>query len=261
MSLKTNDFFKIRRFLTTSWLLFLFISAYAADSRVFMEKGNKAYADGFYANALELYKEVIKQGYESPDLYYNIGNTCYKLNDLPSAILYYERARKLDPGKEDVNFNLKVANSKIADKIEAVPELFYKRWFTSLTHMWSADRWAKVSIVFLILSLLLGGFYFVSRIIVLRKVGFWLGLVFITLSFIFMFFGYQNYLQIKNQDEAIIFAPTITIKSSPDDKSIDLFVLHEGTKVQLLDHIGNWFEIKIANGSIGWLPSSSIERI
>jgi tetratricopeptide (TPR) repeat protein len=242
-------------------LLFLTGGLYAMDYNLTITRANKAYTDGLYTNALELYKQVLNDGYESPDLYYNIGNVYYKMNDFTSAILYYERAKKLNPGNEDIDYNLKVANSKIADKIEPIPELFYRRWVASLTRQFSADTWAEAGIIGFIVSLILAAFYVISRILFIRKFGFWLGIIFLFLSLFCFLFAYQNYRNVKNETDAIIFAPTVTIKSSPDEKSIDLFVLHEGTKVQLLDQIGTWFEIKIANGSIGWLPSSSVERI
>ncbi len=241
--------------------LFLTVNLFAMDYRLTITKANKAYSDGLYTNALELYRQILKDGYESADLYYNIGNVFYKMNDFTSAILFYERAKKLNPGNEDIEYNLKVANSKIADKIEPIPDLFYRRWYTSMTRQFSVDTWAKAGIIGFALTLVLAAFYVISRVLFIRKLGFWLGIILFFLSLFCFLFAYQDFRNLKNQTEAIIFAPTVTIKSSPDDKSIDLFVLHEGTKVQLMDQIGNWFEIKIANGSIGWLPSSSIERI
>jgi tetratricopeptide (TPR) repeat protein len=242
-------------------LLLLPVLTFAADTEITIAKANKAYTEGFYANAAELYKAVIASGYESVDLYYNLGNACYKQNDLASAILYYEKAHKMDPGNEDVNFNLKIANTKITDKIEAIPELFYKRWFKSLLESFSADKWAKSGLLFLVFGLLGGIFYFISKQLFIRKAGFWLGLVFIFISLFSFLFAWQSYNDAIHRKEAIIFTPTITLKSSPDEKSVDLFVLHEGAKVEIIDNIGTWFEIRIANGSVGWLPVSSVEKI
>ncbi|MCX6250411.1 MAG: tetratricopeptide repeat protein [Bacteroidetes bacterium] len=251
----------MKRVVLISGLLFFCTFIFAIDNQAIISQANKAYADGLYNNALDLYKQVLKSGYESADLYYNIGNTSYKMNDFTSAILYYEKAIKHDPGNPDYTFNLKVANGKIADKIEPIPELFYKRWYHSLVTQCSADVWAKVGVGIFILSLVCAAFYFISRVLFIRKTGFWLGITLFVLSFFSFLFAYQNYQVIQSQDEAIIFTPTVTIKSSPDDKSIDLFVLHEGTKVQLIDQIGIWYEIRIANGSVGWLPLSTLERI
>ena len=245
-------------------VVFLFLLpglTFAVNPEITVAKANKAYTDGFFDNAIELYKSVISEGYESVDLYYNLGNACYKQNDISSAILYYEKAHKLDPGNEDVNFNLKIANTKITDKIESIPELFYKRWYRKLIESYSVDKWSKTGLVFLCLGLIAGLFYFVSRTLITRKFGFWLGIVLILISLFSFLFAWQSYNDIMHRKEAIIFAPTVTIKSSPDEKSVDLFVLHEGAKVELIDNIGTWYEIRITNGSVGWLNESTVERI
>ena len=121
----------MRKILLFLVVMLSFICAKASD-QVIIDKANKAYTDGLYANSIELYKDVLKNGHESAELYYNIGNAYYKMNDYSSAILYYERGKRLDPGNEDINFNLKIVNNKIADKIEPLPDLFYKRWYNAL---------------------------------------------------------------------------------------------------------------------------------
>lgn len=242
-------------------VLFLMLFSYASENQLVIAKANKAYAEGLFTKAVELYKQVLTSGNESWELYYNLGNSYYKLNDFTSAILYYEKAKKLNPGNEDINFNIKVTNNKIADRIEPLPEMFYKRWYRNLVELFSVDNWARIVILSFILSLSFGLLYVISQRVLLRKVGFWTGIIFFIISLISVLFSVQNYHTLQNNTEAIIFTPTVTIKSSPDEKSIDLFVLHEGAKVQILDNIGNWYEIRIANGSVGWLLTSSVEKI
>lgn len=242
-------------------VLFLMLVSYASENQLVIAKANKAYAEGLFTKAVELYKQVLTSGNESWELYYNLGNSYYKLNDFTSAILYYEKAKKLNPGNEDINFNIKVTNNKIADRIEPLPEMFYKRWYRNLVELFSVDNWARIVILSFILSLSFGLLYVISQRVLLRKVGFWTGIIFFIISLISVLFSVQNYHTLQNNTEAIIFTPTVTIKSSPDEKSIDLFVLHEGAKVQILDNIGNWYEIRIANGSVGWLLTSSVEKI
>jgi len=242
-------------------LLFLSATLFASGEQITIQKANRAYSTGSYTEAADLYRKVIASGYEAADLYYNLGNTCFKMNDLPSAILWYERARRLDPGNEDIDFNLKVTNSRIADQIEPLPELFYKRWIRALISLFPADSWATAGVVFFILALGFGSLYLLSRVLVLRKIGFWIGSVVLLFSFLFLIFAWSGHTYVKRANEAIIFTPTVTIKSSPDDKSIDLFVLHEGTKVQIKDQIGSWLEIRIANGSVGWIQAASLEKI
>ena len=245
------------------FLLLVFgLNSFAGEAeQALILKANKAYAAGSYTDASDTYKRVVALGFESPDLYYNLGNTCFKMNDLAGSILWYERALQLDPSNEDIDFNLRVANSKIADKIEPLPELFYKRWYKGLVMIFAVDVWALLGIVLLFTALGAGILYLASRVLLLRKLGFWTGLVVMFLAIFSFIFAWSGSYITRSASEAIIFAPTITVKSSPDEKSTDLFVIHEGSKVQIIDRIGTWYEIRIANGSVGWLPAGSMERI
>jgi tetratricopeptide (TPR) repeat protein len=251
----------MKKYLLCIFLLHSMVMIGAPDPQTLISQANKAYASENYTNAIELYKQVLDQGFEASELYYNIGNAFYKLNQLPSAILYYEKARKLNPGSEDIDFNLKVVNNKISDKIEPLPELFYIRWINSVIRLFSFDEWAKISIVFFIISMFMIAVYYASKILIIRKTGFYIAIVAFTFSVLVLLISISSYQQYISQHEAIVFSPTITVKSSPDEKSIDLFVVHEGTKVKIIDKIGQWLEIRIPNGSVGWLPSSSVERI
>jgi tetratricopeptide (TPR) repeat protein len=235
--------------------------SFASDYQLQIAKGNTAYSSGNYKEAVQAYTSLSTQGLEATDLFYNLGNSYFKLNDMPHAILWYERAKRLDPGNEDVTFNLNVANSRITDKIEPLPEFFLKRWLRSLTDLYSVDTWAKAGIALLIISLLLFSLYIASRVLVLRKLGFWTGFPALVFSVIFLIFAWTGYNSRISEQSAIIINPTVTVKSSPDDKSTDIFVIHEGCKVQLVDHIGNWYEIRIVNGSIGWVEMGNLEKI
>ncbi len=251
----------MRQYILVIILLLATLSVYSLGQQDYIIKANKAYSAGSYTTAAELYNKVVMAGYESPELFYNLGNSYFKMNDYGHAILWYERAKRLDPGNEDIDFNLNVANTKISDKIEPLPELFYKRWFNGLLQLFSADSWAAIGIILFIAGLLGGVLYLASQILFLRKIGFWAAFGFLFIAFFALIFAWSNYSFTKSTVEAIVFTPTITVKSSPDDKSTDLFVVHEGTKVRLLDNINGWYEIKIANGSVGWLPSASLEKI
>jgi len=160
-------------------VLFLMLVSYASENQLVIAKANKAYAEGLFTKAVELYKQVLTSGNESWELYYNLGNSYYKLNDFTSAILYYEKAKKLNPGNEDINFNIKVTNNKIADRIEPLPEMFYKRWYRNLVELFSVDNWARIVILSFILSLSFGLLYVISQRVLLRKVGFWTGIIFL----------------------------------------------------------------------------------
>lgn len=251
----------MKQYIVLFFLLICTLLVKASEVQVLIAKANRAYAAGAYTEASETYKKVVALGLESGDLYYNMGNAYFKMNDYAHAILYYERAKRLDPGNEDIDFNLKVANNKIADQIEPLPELFYKRWYYGIVNSFPSDTWARTGIFFFILSLFLGAVYLMSRVLILRKTGFWIGALLFLFSLFSLLFAWSGHSAIQNAHEAILISPTVTIKSSPDEKSVDLFVLHEGTKVQLKDQIGNWYEIRIANGSVGWIPASAVEKI
>ncbi|MBN1199256.1 MAG: tetratricopeptide repeat protein [Bacteroidales bacterium] len=247
--------------LITFFMLFTVAFSLAQDPQQLVADGNKAYSEGLYTDAVSLYNQVVEAGYEAPELYYNLGNAYFKLNDLPHAILWYERAHRLDPGNENIRFNLNVANNKIADKIDPLPLLFYIRWYQSVVALFPVNTWAAQTILFFILTLACITLYFGSRRLILRKTGFWAGILFLLLTLFTLLFSVSGYQKMTGIHEAIVFDPTITVKSSPDEKSIDLFVLHEGTKVQLIDKIGTWYEVRIANGSVGWLPEEALEEI
>jgi len=224
-------------------------------------KANAAYSNEMYSNAITLYQQIIDEGFESSELYYNLGNAYFKSGDYPSAILNYEKAKKLDPNNEDIIVNLNIANTKIVDKIEPVPELFFRKWWRSVYNLFSADMWAKVSIGGFILFFVLLAFYLLSKLMKIRKLAFYIGLVVLAMTIFTFIIAYQKYNVVSKQKEAIVFTPTITVKSSPNPNSVDLFVIHEGSKVQILEKVGEWYEIKIANGSVGWLPAQSLKRI
>jgi tetratricopeptide (TPR) repeat protein len=245
------------------FIIFLFgsLSVFADDNQILIEEANKNYNEARYQDAADLYEKVLLSGYESPKLYYNLGNCYFKLKDMASAILNFEKAKKLDPGDEDVNFNLKIANNSIVDKIETVPDLFYIRWWNSLTHFFTVDQWGMLSLISFIILLSFALLFLLSGVVWIKKYSFWLGIVFLVITVSSYSMANARINSFKKDHEAIVFAPTVTVKSSPSENSIDLFVIHSGTKVQLTDHVGDWYEVKIANGSVGWLMNNDIKKI
>ena len=224
-------------------------------------EGDSAYNREMYTEAISNYESVLDQGFESAQLYYNLGNAYFNINMLPAAILNYERAKVLAPGDADIDFNLNIANSMITDKIEPVPEIFYIRWWKSLRNSFNLYTWTITSISIFFLLILCAGIFFLARNILMRKFAFWFGIFFILFSIAGFSMIYTKYDIQSKHLEAIVFDPTITVKSSPNQLGKDLFVVHEGTKVFILEEINEWCNIRIANGSAGWLPAASIKRI
>jgi tetratricopeptide (TPR) repeat protein len=223
--------------------------------------GNKAYNEANYEEAARHYQSVIDNGFASASLYYNLGNSYFKLNNIPAAILYYEKALKLDPKDEDINFNLNLANSRIIDKIEPVPEFFIRKWWNQLVMIMLPAHWGIITIMFFILLLVSITVFIISRSVLIRKISFWAGSLVLVLTLISFYIGNRSLRVLQDQQHGIIFTPTVTVKSSPTDNSVDLFVIHEGTKVELLDKLEGWSEVKIANGSIGWVRDSDYKAI
>ncbi len=230
----------------------------AQNSEQLFIKANELYNEHSYDSALVVYEMIMNKGLSSAELYYNLGNTYYKLRNYPMAILYYEKSLKLNPNDEDTKHNIDIAREFISDKIEPVPELFIKSWWNNLTNTFTINTWAVISLIifgFLLLSVFL---YLTSRTRILKKSMFFTSIIFIILTICTFCISTKKYNYINSNNEGIIITPTITVKSSPSSSSVDLFVLHEGSKVKILDQAGDWEKIKISNGSIGWLPTSTI---
>ena len=249
---------------TFAFLLILLIylgNLKAQDNYNTLDKANNEYTKGNYQNAIDLYLQIVKTGYEAPELYYNLGNAYFKSNSLPYAILYFEKAKKLNPTDEDIEYNIKVVNNKLIDKIDIVPELFYIRWWKAINSQSSANGWALISIISLCIFLLLVAIYLFSYKMLLRKLGFSFSFVFLLITLLALNFSFIQKRQSTNSNEAIVFSPSVSVKSSPDANSVDLFVIHEGIKVEITDNIGDWSEMKIANGSKGWIKKEEYQKI
>ncbi len=253
-------------YVATIWMLSMsFYSQAAVDPRIkaeqIIQQANLKYSEGYFTHALELYYEALALGVESAELYYNTGNTYFKLGKFPRAILNYERALRLQPGDENTRFNLQLANLRIVDKIEPLPELFYKRWWRSLINLNHADVWGRWAIILLAGSVLLAVVYLVSTPTLVKRSTFYLSLLMISTSILFLALAYLSHHYSEKRNEAIVIQPSLTVKSAPNDNSTDLFVINEGTKVWITDQIGEWKEVRIANGNRGWSKREAIEII
>lgn len=221
-----------------------------------LAKANFYYSENRFDTAVVIYEGILNAGYVSAPLLYNNGNAYFKMRNYPMAILNYEKALKLDPDNQEIKYNLDIANSLITDKIEPIPEFFMSRWWKNIGNKLSADAWATFSLIVLAILLVAIFFYFTARTKVLKKSMFFTGLILIVIFVCSTVFASQKRNYLSEHNEAIVIIPTITVKSSPSSSGTDLFVLHEGTKVDILDHSNDWDKIKIADGSTGWMPSS-----
>lgn len=220
-------------------------------------KANYYYNASRYDTAVIIYERIMEEGFVSAPLLYNIGNTYFKMRNYPMAILYYEKALKLDPTNKEIKQNLAIANALITDKIEPMPVFFLTKWWRNIGNQLSANGWAGASLKLFGLLLILLFVYFTARTRGVRKASFFTSILVIILFVCSLIFAYQKHQYLNEQNEAIVMTPTITVKSSPSSSGVDLFVLHEGTKVEIMDKADNWDKIKISDGSVGWMPSSA----
>ena len=248
-------------------LLILMLMPFAASASEdyvdsLWNNANEAYAAGNWAEALEGYEMVSSMGLESAALYCNTGDAYYKSGNIPMAILYYERALKLDPSYSDAQYNLELMDSLIQDRIEPVPEFFAVKWLKDICYIMDSDAWAVAFLVLLALTLALFLMFILAPTPAGRRVGFFTGLVTLLLMTASLSFSVWQKNDYMKADKAIITRPVTSVKSSPSSEaSKDLFVLHEGTKVTILDQVGNWNNISLADGRQGWLPASDMEKI
>lgn len=221
-------------------------------------QGVTFYNAGSYNEALQLWNDIYKTGYRSANLDYNIGNAYFKINNIPYAILYYERAYLLKPGDENINYNLQVARTLNVDRFQEIPELFFIKWYNFVSLVLSTNTWAKISILTFIFFLLFLSLYIYSKKHLYKVLGFWLAIFLLFLSIGSLAFTIRNKSLVYNSHKAIISSPVVSGKSSPDKSGNDLFILHEGTKVTVEDAVGEWQEIRLSDGNKGWVPGNSI---
>jgi hypothetical protein len=223
--------------------------------------GVHSYTSGNYEEALRLWTDIYNTGYLSPQLAYNIANANFKLNKIPDAILFYERARLLDPADEDIEYNLMIARGLVTDKFEEIPELFFVRWYNFIALILLSNSWAKISLGTFVACLLMLSLYLYSSKYRIKVIGFWLAMSFLLISIFTISLSVRNRSLVYGNKFAVLFCPVVHGKSSPDNSGTDLFVLHEGTKVTIEDEVGEWLEIRLSDGNKGWVPSNCLQII
>ncbi len=257
----------MRNFISKILLLLLFISsiqvvsgqtAALQDSLV---KGNQLYTSGKYAEAAKTYEAIASKGFDSFELYYNLGNALYKTNNITFAILNYERALKLSPTSEDARFNLEMAKRQVVDNIDLLPEPGFLRWWHELINSRPADGWATHTLVSFFLFLLLFALFLFATTIRNKQLTFWLAVVALSYSLLTFSFGSSQRSKLVHHNSGVITERSVRMKGSPSETGTELFILHEGLSVQITDKLGDWIEIRLADGNKGWVKESALIRI
>lgn len=236
------------------------ITVQSQENAIF-NQANKAYMQKDYPTAISLYSDIISAGNVSADVYYNLGNAYFKNNQLSNAILWYERALRIEPSNEDIIHNIAFANSRITDEMEIMPVFFLNRWFKNMYSLLSSTAWAVASIVLCVCLFLLVVILCLSLSVKRRIFLFFASIAMFLFVAMSITFAYMQHKQSMRKDEAIIMRMSVVVKSMPDKAGTDLFTVHEGLKVQLMDKVGNWIEVVFPNGHKGWIEETSVEII
>ena len=224
--------------------------------------GVQAYTDGKFSDASAAWTSIEESGQKSAKLYYNLGNAWFKQGNYPKAILNYERALRLDPSYSDARYNLEFTSNFVQDKIEPVPEFILKSVARKVCYVMGSNAWAVIFLVLLAAALMMGLLFLLGASVGKRRAGFYCGIVLLLLSAGALSFSIWQKSDSVKTDTAIVMSPVSSVKSSPSSgSSKDLFVIHEGTKVTILDEVGSWKNIALADGRQGWLTSNELEVI
>ena len=224
--------------------------------------GVEAYGAGDYRGALKDWQDVQATGLMSKELYYNLGNAYFKDGQLAPSILWYERALRLDPSDDDIRYNLEYARSLAQDRIEEVPEIFFEQWGHAICYLLPSNVWAVIGLIGFALLVVCVLLYLLGSTPGRRKLGFFASIAALLIAFLGWDFAQWQRQEAKRQDLAIVMRPVSSVKSSPSETGAkDLFILHEGTRVRILDNVSGFTNIELADGRQGWIPAKDLEVI
>jgi tetratricopeptide (TPR) repeat protein len=255
MKTAANIFFTLFLAMSTS-----IATAGIDEARNAFEQGNNAYKNGDYTTALAQYKLADSLS-DGAAIDYNLGNTYFKLKKWPDAILHYERALKFAPANEDIRHNLRLANERIVDRIETLPKSKAAIWWEDFRYGIGPDGWAWISIALAVVCVLAFLLYWVGKGVAIKRFGFFSGIVLFLLVIAAITLAASAEKYRYTHVSGIIFTDKVDIKSEPREVANSMFVLHAGTKVAILSHDGDWYEISIASGNKGWIAASDLREI
>ncbi len=246
-----------------AFCLYLLLSTllFAQTPQQLMQQGNEAYSRGDYEAAADAYELILTQGLQSADLYYNLGNTYYRQEELGQAILNYERALRLNPHFRDARQNLDLAYSKTEDQIDSLPQIFLVQWAQTVVGWFSPNGWLVALLILVAILAALAVLFFVSSDYAWRKRSLLFGILVSLLLLLAIGCTIAAHRQTARHDKAIVTSPMIVVKGSPESRSIDKMILHEGTPVVIEETLGDWHKIHIADGNTGWVETTDITII
>lgn len=241
--------------------LFFGSLSFAQTTNGLFSKANDFYKNGEYSKAIELYLNIEEKGLESDDLFFNLGNSYYKLNKVAPSIYYYEKALKINPIHQDALNNLAFAKRMTIDAIEDLPKTFLQRFSSNVVQKLTYDTWAILAVTTSFIASFLFLLYYFSSSPKRKMVYFNITIIAFFVMIVTAIFAFSNYNITQKNRSAIIFSLKSDIKNAPSLDAEQVFELHEGTKVTILDELSNWKKIKLADGKIGWVNTADIKEI
>lgn len=243
------------------YLLVLLTSLSFAQNEQLFDKANSLYNNEKYTEAIQVYDQILNTKQHSASLYFNKANAHYKLNQIAESIYYYEKALQLDPSNKDIKTNLGFANNMRIDKIDSIPTTGFSKMFSSFVNMLSYDTWAMLAIVFMLIYVVAFVRYILVKFTGKKRMFFVISSVALFFSVLAVTFAYKQEANVKNTIWAIVFAEETSVKMEPKFTSEEAFLLHEGTKVKVVESFEGWTKIRLSNGSEGWIVDKTIKKL
>lgn len=243
------------------YILFTSVVVSQKDNKALFDAANENYKLGNFQKAIDQYLKIEESKQVSSDLYYNIANSYYKLNNVANTIYYYEKALILNPLNEDASNNLEFAKRMTIDNIEELPKTFLQKIEVNYIKILSYNQWAILAVIFSFIGAILFLLFYYSTISSKKRIYFLtsvLSFVFLSIS---VFTSYNQYQKELNTQYAIIFVSKASVNNAPTSNADEVFILHEGTKINIIDTVDNWKKIKLADGKIGWISADSLKEL
>lgn len=242
-------------------LLLILVSVLGFSQQEGFEKANNLYSNDKFEEAIEAYERILDKGFHSATLYYNLANAHYKLSHVAESIYYYEKALQLDPNNEDIQNNLGFAKKMTIDAIEVIPQSGFSKMFNNIVGSFTYNTWAKIAVGFAFLFIVAFIIYYTAYSTSQKRSFFVISMFSLLFMLLSVLFAYQQESFVKNNNFGIVFAKETSIKAAPKQGSNESFKLHEGTKVKLLETVGNWHKIRLTDGKVGWIIASDIKAL
>lgn len=242
-----------------SIIVFLFSFWGIAQNEAIFNKATEAYNNGDYQTAIDSYSNILENGQHSAELYFNLGNAYYRLNQIAPSIYNYEKALLLSPNDSEIKNNLSFAQNMTLDAIETLPETVLAKIYKTITGIMTFDQWSYTAVLFMILFVLLYIAFYYFNYATKKRIAFITSFACLFVSIIAVVFAFIQYNDFISDQPAIVFDSEVRIKAEPNKRSEQIFILHEGTKVSVLEELNEWKKIKIVDGKTGWIPSEGIK--